>query len=377
MKKFLSALVVFCMIVSTSLVAFAFEAPTTAEVEGKIQGAGEYVGTSTGTYGVANAYNFERLVRSGADVSAYKDAFVQDVKNILSANSGRLVVSVYDYVTNTNIDVESITYYAAVIRALDEIGEDPTDVNGVDLTAIFLTYNATAVVDNPYLYANIIDVASAYGDDALARSYIDALIANYYTMGSGLNYWGYSCDNTAHFIEAIAQYGDDYQAYLDDAINVVKTYKLDKGYFADTTYTTSANADSTGLALQAFCLAYPNSDLITEDDLAETYALLSNFETGTNGVYDFTDNTTPNAYATADALMGLGAYLQYLYIFGGPIPEIPSEPTPKPATETETQPEAKKETKKSPATGMSGTALALTVAFAGAGAITITKRKYK
>ena len=373
MKKFLSALVVFCMIMSTSLVAFAAEAPTTAEVEGKIQGAGEYVGTSTGTYGVANAYNFERLVRSGADTSAYNGAFVQDVKNNLSANSGKLIVSVYDYVTNTNVDVESITYYAAVIRALDEIGEDPTEIDGVDLTAKFLTYDASAVVDNPYLYANIIEIASLYGDDDLAKSYVDALITNYYTMGSGLNYWGYSCDNTAHFIEAIAQYGDDYQAYLDDAINVVKTYKLDKGYFADTTYTTSANADSTGLALQAFCLAYPNSDLITEDDLAETYALLSNFETESNGVYGFTDNTTPNAYATADALMGLGEYLPYLYqnTLAGNLNEI----TPEPATQPETK---KEEVKKSPATGISTLSFAFAVAFAGAGTIsTITKRKYK
>lgn len=373
MKKILSALVVLCMIMSTSLVAFAFEAPTTVEVESKIQGAGEYVGTSTGPYGVSNAYNFERLVRSGADTSAYNDAFVQDVKNNLSANSGKLIVSVYDYVSNTNVDVESITYYAAVIRALDEIGEDPTDIDGVDLTAIFLTYDATAVVDNPYLYANIIETASLYGDDNLAKSYIDALITNYYTMGSGLNYWGYSCDNTAHFVEAIALYGEEYQNYLDDAINVIKTYKLEQGYFADTTYTTTANADSTGLALQAFCLAYKNSDLITEDDLAETYAMLCNYETSTSGVYGFTDNTTPNAYATADALMGLSEYLPYLHqpTSPGNINEITPEPATQPTTE-------KKEVKKSPATGISTLSFAFTLALAGAGAITtITKRKYK
>ena len=367
MKKFLSALTVFFMVISTSIAAFGAEVPNVEEIESKIQSGAEYVASQAGTYGVSSAYSFERLVRCGAELDKYSEMFVEDVKSNLQANGGRLIVSEYDYYTDTYNEVESITYYASVIRALDEIGEDATDIDGVDLTALFLNYGADTVVDNPYMYANIIYVATFYGEENLAKAYIDKLIADYYVMGSGLNYYGYSCDNTAHFIEALGFYCYEYSQYVEDAVDVIRNYKLENGYFSDSTYGTQANANSTALALEALSIALPYCDSITEQELDEAYSMLCNFETEQNGIYDFTENTTPNAFATADAIVGLYEYFPYVLLRDAedePIDQpVEEEPIDKPVKE---EPVDKDEpVKTSPETGALSMPLALISVAAG------------
>ena len=367
MKKFLSALTVFFMVISTSIAAFGAEVPNVEEIESKIQSGAEYVASQAGTYGVSSAYSFERLVRCGAELDKYSEVFVEDVKSNLQANGGRLIVSEYDYYTDTYNEVESITYYASVIRALDEIGEDATDIDGVDLTALFLNYGADTVVDNPYMYANIIYVATFYGEENLAKAYIDKMIADYYVMGSGLNYYGYSCDNTAHFIEALGFYCYEYSQYVEDAVDVIRNYKLENGYFSDSTYGTQANANSTALALEALSIALPYCDSITEQELDEAYSMLCNFETEQNGIYDFTENTTPNAFATADAIVGLYEYFPYVLLRDAedePIDQpVEEEPIDKPVKEEPTDKD--EPVKTSPETGALSMPLALISVAAG------------
>jgi LPXTG-motif cell wall-anchored protein len=165
---------------------------------------------------------------------------------------------------------------------------------------------------------------------------------------------------------------------MKDAFNVLESYKVDGGYVYDTAYGTDPNADSTALALMAYCSVFFDVDDDDYDAYVEKvngiYDDLCAFEGSTTGVFQYYGED--NAYATSDALKGLEEYYLIAFIqdFDFDLdPDDEEELTTTPTTKNETttkksETTTKKNTSKtSPQTGASTGAIALSVALAGAG----------
>ena len=338
MKKLLSVLLSAVMIFS-AVVPFSALAETktiglkevvAAQVEAKADmlGAMNYLKAST-PQTVANSYEVHKFAQAGGDVSEYLTALESNLK----ANNGKIMARQ----AKETKDSENLVYYAVAIDVLTILGKDVTNFGGYNVKQAFETFAQTnKTVSNPYFYRCIVEACKAIGNDDLAKALIDQMSKSY-TVGSGFDYWGVSCDNTAMYASSIASYKAQYQANFNDAVNVVSKYKKAKGYYSDDKYTTSENADSTAYAMMAYSVA-------GEFDKAyEAYQLLKNFESKNNGVFMAADWKTgvmgENNLATADALRALSyfdkACDQKIKDLSNSDSTKPTEPKPAPTTKPE------------------------------------------
>lgn len=339
MKKLLSVLLSAVMIFS-AVVPFSALAETktiglkevvAAQVEAKADmlGAMNYLKAST-PQTVANSYEVHKFAQAGGDVSEYLTALESNLK----ANNGKIMARQQ----SETADSENLVYYSVAIDVLTILGKDVTNFGGYNVKQAFETFAQTnKTVSNPYFYRCIVEACKAIGNDELAKTLIDQMSKSY-TVGSGFDYWGVSCDNTAMYASSIASYKAQYQANFNDAVNVVSKYKKAKGYYSDDKYTTSENADSTAYAMMAYSVA-------GEFDKAyEAYQLLKNFESKNNGVFMAADWKTgilgENKLATADALRALSyfdkACDQKIKDLSNSDSTKPTEPKPAPTTKPET-----------------------------------------
>lgn len=307
MKKLLSVLLSAVMIFS-AVVPFSALAETkslsvkdvaTAQVEAKADmlGAMNYLKAKT-PQTIANSYEVHKFAQAGGDVSEYLTALESNLK----ANNGKIMARQQ----GETADSENLVYYAVAIDVLTILGKDVTNFGGYNVKQAFETFaQKNKTVSNPYFYRCIVEACKAIGNDELAKALIDQMSKSY-KVGSGFDYWGVSCDNTAMYASSIASYKAQYQANFNDAVKVVSKYKKAKGYYSDDKYTTSENADSTAYAMMAYSVA---GDF---DKAYEAYQFLKNFESNKNGVFMAADwktgAMTENQLATADALRALSYF---------------------------------------------------------------------
>jgi hypothetical protein len=255
----------------------------------EISGAAKYALNGVTSLDVNSAIDYLTYLKSGYDMSSYNKAFLASVKENLDKNGGKLKV------TYNGAETETIGAYGAVIQILDILGMDATNFEGYNIVSAFESIDMNAAY-HPYYYRVAIEAAS----EEFAKKLCDKLIKEHYTLGKGLALpvYGYACDNTAYFLTAIAKYKDSYTQYVDDAKAVIKTYTKDGGAFADFTYVTSVNPDSTALAMMAYASI---GDVKGAFDYYKT--LVSSFESTTAGVFLY--DGKENLLATKDALLGL------------------------------------------------------------------------
>lgn len=306
MKKLLSVLLSAVMIFS-AVVPFSALAETktlglkevvTAQVEAKADmfGAINYLKAST-PQTVANSYEVHKFAQAGGDVSEYLTALESNLK----ANNGKIMARQ----AKETEDSENLVYYAVAIDVLTILGKDVTNFGGYNIKQAFETFAQTNKnVSNPYFYRCIVEACKTIGNDKLARDLIDQMSKSY-KVGSGLDNWGYSCDNTSVYVATVAPYKAYYQTNYNDALKLIASYKKNKGYCYQTTF--EENANSTAMALMAYSAA---GDF---DKAYEAYQLLKNFESDkNNGVFMAADwktgAMTENQLATADALRALSYF---------------------------------------------------------------------
>lgn len=306
MKKLLSVLLSAVMIFS-AVVPFSALAETktlglkevvTAQVEAKADmlGSMNYLKAST-PQTVANSYEVHKFAQAGGDVSEYLTALESNLK----ANNGKIMARQQ----GETADSENLVYYAVAIDILTILGKDVTNFGGYNVKQAFETFAQTNKnVSNPYFYRCIVEACKAIGNDKLARDLIDQMSKSY-KVGSGLDNWGYSCDNTSVYVATVAPYKAYYQTNYNDALKLIAGYKKNKGYCYQTTF--EENANSTAMALMAYSAA---GDF---DKAYEAYQLLKNFESkNNNGVFMATDWNTgilgENKLATEDALRALSYF---------------------------------------------------------------------
>lgn len=398
MKKFLAVITAICVMLTASITAFAQSQPKSEDVQKEMNKIVNYITSQKeGDYTIDDAVDFYYLTKSGADLSKYNDKFLASVKENIKANNGKLITQ-YG---------ESLATYAAVIEILMFNDIDVWEFEGYDLTAAFAAMPADSEI-NPYYYNIVIPALFYIEDEAFCEAVCKNFVDKYYTMGKGMENWGFSCDNTAYFISAITYSSDEYTAQLNDALKVIETYKTEGGYFCDTQYTTTLNADSTALALMAYAeyewldsLLDDNAETISLDKSTEIYNQLTAFKTSTEGAYAFEVGGEPNLFASFDALRGLTSYknaLEFKELIDEPIdwddpedPDVPKEdPTKNPESTTKrpikplvtqnnnttaaTQTQ-KNTSKKSPSTGAGAMTIALSLALAGAGTAVLAAKK--
>lgn len=231
---------------------------------------------------VDNATDYLTYLDSGYDMSAYKNAFLDSVKANLDNNAGKLLNA---------YGADDLGLYGAIIQILDRYDMDARDFYGYDIISAFEGVKPNQI-SNPYLYRTAIMSA----DEKFARAMCDEFIKNYYVMGKGMNYWGFSCDNTAMLLTAIAPYADDYKNVVEDAKDVIASYTTDDGCFYSADYT-GVNPDSTAVALMAY------ASLGENDKALSLYQNLKSFESDTLGVMlSYGDK---NEYATKEAVLAL------------------------------------------------------------------------
>lgn len=392
MKKILSVFVAMCIVLMTSITAFAAQAPSADKVKKQIEGAVAYLTADAEKYGIDQAVDFSIFADAGADVSKFADGFIADVKANLDANNGKIVSS-YG---------ENLATYGAVITALAALGENTADFYGYNIEKAFMAMDPAVVPVTPNYYLTIMNGAFLCEDsDAFLEALCDTYIREFYTMGKGADFYGYSCDNTAYFAAAIS-YGNyqlgKYADVLDDAMTIIDSYKVEGGYCFNPEYGTEPNSDSTALALLANSSYYGDNADITKPEtftphfekLNSIYADLCTFESTTTGVFKYDDDES--AYSTKDALTALSSY--YWDAVAQEIINAPdnNEEQPKPTVPTQ-QPTEKQTTaaaaenkttakadksKKSPATGADTTIICASAALlTAAGVMMIVKKKEK
>lgn len=386
MKKVLSVFIAVCVMLMTSVTTFAAEAPTLEKVEEQINGAVKYLTDSVASYGVDDALDFYIISENMEDIDKYADGFLNDVKANLDANGGKIVSS-YG---------ENLATYGAVISILIDLGEDPADFNGYNIETAFLAMDPTVEPASPSYYRAIVQGAFyCEADESIEfiEKVCDTYVEKYYTMGQGVDYYGYSCDNTAYFIETLSfayLVSDKYDSVLEDAIQVLDTYNVDGGYCFNPQYGTQPNANSTALALMAHS-AYISEDMEDFDgyfDLVNgIYADLCTFEGSGAGIFTYEDQDDKSA--THDALMALSYYyidvlMQQDFEGEDPTEEDTTAAEENNETTTTTAPAeatatAKTNTsKKSPSTGSETMAVSASIALlSAAGVLAVLKRKVK
>lgn len=371
MKRFLSTLMACLIVMATATTVFAQDSVSPQTLANQQKGAVAFLTNGKDAYTLDDAVDYSTLVLSGADMSKYNDGFLADVKANLQKNSGKLVSS-YG---------ESLATYGAVILVLDALGEDVNNFNGYDVAKAFTAMAPDSVVGSPYFYRVIISAAYLLGKDDFAKSICDSFISKCYTVGSGMDNYGFCSDNDGMFITALAPYAKDYSDTVADAFKCLEAYKTDGGYFSNAQWSTVANPDSTALALMAYsAYAYYNDDKSAFDKATQIYNELCAFESKDNaGVFISTYTDAEDAFATKDALMGINEYARALDWFTEKEvikdeTEPTTEPTTAPVTESEPSSQAEKAdsastsspAKKSPNTGASVVAGAFLISLAAA-----------
>ena len=251
----------------------------------QLSGGADFLLKSVDSLTISKAADFLAYLNGGANVDKYKADYVASVKSMLDSNNGKLVSTI-------NGEVKSdLALYGAVIPALEKLGYDAKNFEGYNLVSAFESTD-TDSISNPYYYRVAIEAASS----DFAHKLIDKFIADDYTIGSGMNFWGYSCDNTAMFLTSIAKYADDYSTYVDDAKQILKTYTKDTGAFYSYQYN-DVNANSTALCAMAYAA-------LGDNDTAFLYYknLVEGFE-DTTGV--FTYNGERDNSATKQSYLAL------------------------------------------------------------------------
>lgn len=312
MKKLISVTIALCLAITslfTGIYAMADNKATSKDIKEKLDATATYLLAEKKTdFGVTNVKDLVAYINAGINVNDYKNEFVNSVKDNLTKNDGKIVTTVKtDYDENwapvKYYNEETAGVYANVILALDYFGYDVKNFEGVNLVDNFKNVKLNKDYENPYLYTSVFKAATKYQLADMLKTAQNFLLNNFYEFGTGSTYYT-STDSDAYVVLALSQYSNKYQLIIDDALNMIESYKADGGYLynLDDTYGKPAiNGDSTGLALAAY------SSVNDLDKAQKVYAELEkNFECkDTKGAYAYAANGDENALATADAFTGL------------------------------------------------------------------------
>lgn len=310
MKKLFICLISLTLSVFVPLTALA---AVRDDVESRMLGGALYLYSSRTQFSYTDSADFLTLIRSGSDISSYENDYIQSVKGALDQNSGKLLYN----------NLETTYLYASVLECLSALDMDTSNFYGYDLNGLLASSDITTI-DNPYYYRVVFEACITIGANEQFMYSVLTQCLSGYTVGQGYDYWGFSCDNTANFLAAIAIASETFEAetsaYITDALMILDDHKTTDGYYFNSMYGTDANANSTATAMMAY-------SILNSEKADEAYNFLLNFEAEAIGTFMYMTGTGADDYATKDALVSLYYYAQ----------SLPYESEEIPATSQETQ----------------------------------------
>ncbi len=256
------------------------------------------------SFGAKESMIYLNMLRAGRDMSGYQGAFLKSVQESLEKQDGKII---YEDKHGAKLNqVEDDAIYASLILILQACGMNPADFHGYNLVERFENYEPDATMKkdyygytvNPYYYCFLTEAAQAIGNSALAEKIFAYETDELYTDGKGMNYYGYSCDNTSMYVLSIPD-SKLTGAKARDAKKLVKSYISEAGANYNDTYT-NKNGDSTALAMAAL------SKLGDVEEAINLYGVLYRSFRHASGVYYYDPSGSGNTIlSTKDAMTGI------------------------------------------------------------------------
>ena len=318
----------------------AEETVTAAQVRQTADAAAEYLTenfTSTG-YSASDLATVQLLYRSGLEQAGTV------VENYLTQAAEELETygaAVYQGYDNNYDPVASPSLVGTLGAAwlAQETGNKELSAQ-MEQAAETLGTPQFIAADNPYNIARALWCAQQLGSSqALQDALAEGLMSYYNQEEQAFDYWGCSVDNNAVMSRGIKLYSGQVAGVAQAAENAMtfvdSLRQADGSYYSDFQWSTSSNADSTGLALSAMA-DWADSGRYSGEELAQTYqALLDRYYIQDTGAFGYLNNATPNLMATADVLEGLLTYVDWLEQQEADTPATPSQPEETPSVPEE------------------------------------------
>jgi hypothetical protein len=218
--------------------------------------------------------------------------------------------SVKTYLAGHNNKLSTPTECAKVVGALNAIGYDPTNIDGVDITA---QLNDSENVSGDFATAYMLLAIESKNYNVAAKdAYIKTLVDDAYASGG----WGWNgvsadVDTTGIVLAALAPYyntNSSVKAVVDNAVAALSKMQAADGAFAPGM---DENSNSTAMVVFGLSELGINADTdprFVKNGISAVDALCSFAVDG--GGFGWTDNVDVNDYATNQSYYALGSYFR-------------------------------------------------------------------
>lgn len=220
--------------------------------------------------------------------------------------------SVKNYLASHNNRFESVSECAKVVIALNAIGYDPTNINGVDITQ---QLNETSDPDSVWEYAYALIALDSKNYNSSARdAYLNKLLTAQLDSGAwGWNETAADIDTTGMVLAALAPYynsNSSVKAAVDKSLNYLSASQMPDGAFASGM---NENANSTAMVVLALSELGidAGTDLRFKKNGISVVDALSSFAVEGGG-FGWIDNVEVNDYATYQAYYALCSYFRHI-----------------------------------------------------------------
>ena len=233
--------------------------------------------------------------------------------------SGGLYTGYYDsvrnYLATHNNRFDSVTECAKVVAALNAIGYDPTNVDGVNITDQLNDVENATASDNPlwaYAYALIALDTKGYGSFT-RETYIAKLLDAQLENGA----WGWSetmadVDSTGLVLAALAPYynsNDSVREAVNRALDYLSRVQANDGAFAMGMKENSNSTAMVVLGLSELGIDAGRDSRFIKNGVSAVDALCSFSVDG--GGFGITNNEYADDYATYQSYYALGSYFRH------------------------------------------------------------------
>lgn len=220
--------------------------------------------------------------------------------------------SVKNYLASHNNRFESVSECAKVVIALNAIGYDPTNINGVDITQ---QLNETSDPDSVWEYAYALIALDSKQYNSSARdAYLNKLLTAQLDSGAwGWNETAADIDTTGMVLAALAPYynsNSSVKAAVDKSLNYLSASQMPDGAFSSGM---NENANSTAMVVLALSELGidAGTDLRFIKNGISVVDALSSFAVEGGG-FGWIDNVEVNDYATYQAYYALCSYFRHI-----------------------------------------------------------------
>ena len=218
--------------------------------------------------------------------------------------------SVKTYLAGHNNKFSAPTECAKVVGALNAIGYDPTNIDGVDITS---QLNDSENVSGDFATAYMLLAIESKNYNVAAKdAYIKTLVDDAYASGG----WGWNGvsadpDTTGIVLAALAPYYNTNSSVKSVVDNAVAA--LSKAQAADGAFVSGMNENSNSTAMVVFGLSELGINADTDSRFVKNgisaVDALCSFATD-NGGFGWTDNVDDNELATYQSYYALGSYFR-------------------------------------------------------------------